>query len=197
MNLLRVMSLILMGLILIGCSQDDHKSIKELRETGRELEAQLNALEGKIKYLDSQISMLRLEKIMSDRSVISFTSSSEGFNRLDTDTGTFFVALKNIQEYANGYKVTFSVGNPDAATYDAVDLKVLFGRTYQNTESYVEWKKSLKESKSSLKKPLLPMTWNTIDVILAPADKADIAYIELSMAPKVIKLGNDFRDRKK
>jgi outer membrane murein-binding lipoprotein Lpp len=47
-------------------------------------------------------------------------ATAKGFERIDTDTGSFFISVEDVQPYLDGYKLRLKIGNPSSATFNAV-----------------------------------------------------------------------------
>jgi hypothetical protein len=158
---------------LTGCTNKANENLQE----------KINELNREINKLNVALTMHQIME-KNFESVILDPTSLEGFQRIDTDTGFFFISLRDVKPYLDGYKLTIRVGNPISATYSGFVLNVKYGKKYNisdKTVSYNDWEESLNEKESSFSKKLKPGTWNTVEFILSPAKSEELGHIELSM----------------
>lgn len=55
-------------------------------------------------------------------------TTAKGFQRIDTDNGSFFMSLVDVQSYLDGYKVRLNIGNPSSASYQGIRLRLKWGK---------------------------------------------------------------------
>jgi hypothetical protein len=138
-----------------------------------------------ISNLAWQTFMLNLK---SDNTEAVFDAAdSTGFSRLYSSSGFFLVSLKNVEQYLDGYKATFDVGNPLSATYENLKYQVTWGKKFDaksvatNTNAFSDWETSLHSKEISSADKLLPGSWNKISLILSPAKSDELSYIKLKI----------------
>ncbi|MDZ7798447.1 MAG: hypothetical protein U5L76_02395 [Patescibacteria group bacterium] len=79
-------------------------------------------MQDKLQYLESEVSGISayvyVDGKATNKGVEIFKPNDNGVATLTTLEGdNFLVRLAEINKYANGYKVTFYIGNPNYATY--------------------------------------------------------------------------------
>jgi hypothetical protein len=145
-------------------------------------------LNDRISKLEERVLSLETAQEMY-RSVSLRVSNPGGFQRLDTDDGTFLIALKDVQPYLNGFRVALAIGNPTSADYKGFELNAKWGkRVGTDSRTYTEWRKSLRENKFSFLESLRAGTWTRITLHLAPASADELGTLELSMTTNVVSL---------
>ena len=169
-----------------------------------ELEKRVTALEMSQAAADqagfaSEIELLKARADSTDQILGQFPSTSasfatdqKGFQPISTNFGVFLVALDDVKAYANGYKVTFELGNPQAVNFQGADIEVRWGPKRPDdfkTLKYGDWLKQFRTSKQSTTRILKAGFWNPVEVVLAPAEAGDIGIIEItSISTKSVSL---------
>ena len=74
------------------------------------------AIQGELFQLESDVDSIH----EINQSYAIFTPGSKGFSSIHTDVGNLLVILESLKKYANGYQVTFSIGNPNFVTYNGI-----------------------------------------------------------------------------
>lgn len=98
--------------------------------------------------------------------------------------GRFFVTMEDAKRYADGYKVSFSIGNPQAATYSGVKLDIKWGKRIPDTRFLDD--ETAKKLEITLDRDLRPGTWNHVSVVVAPATSDEIGAFEVKISvPRV------------
>jgi hypothetical protein len=98
---------------LVGCSETkDNK-----------LEQKIRILEQRVDNLSHALVTLTLQVSGIDYKSIDYHPSEKGYQRIDSNTGTFLILTKDIQSYVGRYKIILSIGNPSSATYKGFKLK--------------------------------------------------------------------------
>jgi hypothetical protein len=106
-------------------------------------DSKVSELENRIKSMEDQILILQKDgihqKIDSEYDGYTFLDpGDQGFGTIKLDIGSVTVSLKDIQEYANGSKVTLDFGNPHTAQINKVKFDVDYGRPIQTVSEYSE-----------------------------------------------------------
>lgn len=122
--------------------------------------------------------------------------------KLDSKYGTFLVKLKETKKYLDGYKITFSVGNPSDITIPNPKVKIRWNRTIKTYDvkdilempkEYNEdwdkrmkketeaWSKSSKMKEFSKQKDLAKKGWTELEFIILPCDLDEIELVEFSI----------------
>ena len=109
-------TMVMTAILLASC--DNKKPAEKVQSTSIEDRLALATKE----IEDIKVRLYKAEKTISDTSLkvimldhpyatAVFDPLEKGYGRIDTDVGTFLVSLKNVQQYADGVKVTLSIGN--------------------------------------------------------------------------------------
>ncbi|HOJ11831.1 MAG TPA: DUF3251 domain-containing protein [Clostridiales bacterium] len=165
--------------------------IDQFKNDNENLTAELqNFNELKVKILtDLAINKLRLDQY--SKAVFNAADSSKGFARLDSSTGMFFLILDKTEQFSDGYKLYFRLGNPQNCVYNGCKVKIRWGQKYDRENedvSYEDWEKSLKSSELSIKDMLIPGQWCSFDVAISPAKSEDVQYVELKIQAEQISM---------
>ena len=189
-KLLQMFIIFYVSIIFSGCSGDSwvtkNKTQDSLKKTIETLQFHKERIES-IEYENR--SLINLIETVSDRTslfqntIAIFTPSSKDSITINTPAGNFFVSLRDLTKYADGYKATFYIGNPNYATFD-------------NLEVNVAWPIIKKDGKSdyiTINKPILPGIWNKVSIILSPATSSEIGVISLMIKPGQVVLKQDYR----
>jgi hypothetical protein len=184
--------ILMVAVAISGCA-DDRAGELEKKLSGQE--TRINELQSTVSYQRNKMARLQAEKDRYGK--VYLDTSSKGFQRLDTNCGTFWVMLDDIEPYPNGYKFVLSVGNPYYAIFTGMKTSVRWGRAFEtkgsekeiDANAYEAWEKTLKGKEETFANELRPGTWNKMTIILAPANAEDLAYVEFSMSVEQVKLG--------
>lgn len=183
--------IMVIALMILGCT--DSKTT-ELEQKMSDMGTKLNEMQSAVDYQRTRMARFQVEK---DRYIkVYLDTSSKGFQRLDTNCGTFWVMLDNVEPYSNGYKFVLSIGNPYYAIFSGMKTRARWGAAFdakaseKDVSAYESWEKTLKEKEETMTNALRPGTWNKVTVILAPAKQEDLAYVEFSMTVEQVKLGD-------
>lgn len=149
------------------------------------LQGRIDALEARSSSIASDVLLLRIEH--AER--VEFSPASTGYQTLTTSSGIFLVALEKVDPYANGHRLTFAIGNPQAIAYGGVQFEVKWGeprpRAAETGEDYgathAAWLRSLRQKSETSLKEIRPGSWNRITITVAPATAAEVGHVQLSM----------------
>jgi len=157
------------------------------------IKSQIVDLEKRVSALESTLSFYKylIDQKQDTSKAIQLDPSTHGFQRLDSDNGSFLVSVKDASPYLNGYRLKLNIGNPSNATFSNVTIKVRWARAYNwnsfTSSSYKQWQSSVHEKEITLTSDLQPGSWNAVDIDLVPASADELGYLELSMSsPSVI-----------
>ncbi len=165
---------------------DESPTIKEIDLTTKEIE-KIAVLLTKTKEIESQLDRLswdfdliqQLLKTPMYQKGLFDTSSLEGYVRVDSNHGIFFVSLIDIQPYLNGYKLILNIGNPSYVTYRGFDLTVEWGEFLLS---------ETKQRKETYTKDLYPGSWNKIEFNISPVEAEELNYIKVSITTNRLSL---------
>jgi hypothetical protein len=180
-------SLIIFSLIFLsGFTSSDQIVINQLSEKITKLEsdvAELREQNGQllVDIVDLKFSMNKYQKIY-----LGVDSINKGYNRVDTTEGMFFVVYTNALKINNGYKLSFSVGNPQFCTYKDAVIRITHGEKIKEDQSYSDWRKTLKTKEIKITQDLLPGTWNNVDITVTPSGNNEVDYFEFELITNTV-----------
>ena len=155
--------------------------------------SEISLLEGKIEAHNKRIVKMELDTIFNDKSSTALQATTKDYSILESSAGNFLVSTDDISKYANGYKITLRIGNPNFITFTDVNATVEYGEAFDSKKDYQEWRNSLRTVNVTLDKPLLPATWNKFVVTVAPAKEDDLGYLRLKLDTNKVVLSHDYR----
>jgi Protein of unknown function (DUF3251) len=132
------------------------------------------ALEKRIKSLESKVYALEY-KLDKDNSV-ELDTSSDVYQRVNSNNGSFLVRVIRAEPYLNGYKVFLAIGNTTTATFSGFDLSLKWGTTEPSPGEFAKWMtwfNSLNKKTQSFVQDLEPGRWNQVEVILRQHGRTD------------------------
>ncbi len=180
-------SIFCVALALTSCSENknDQKEIYDLKN-------QVSSLQSQVYQLQNDLNRVS-NVVYSIHSVSAgFSPSTKEYSIIRTNNGDFLASLESVNKYADGYKVTFKIGNPSLITYSGVKARVQWGEA-EPADNLTEWLRSLKSQEITIDKPLLPGMWNSITVVLSPATAKETGFISLGLTTDEISLYRDAR----
>ena len=153
--------------------------VKKLSPTMDEFSKVLvNNLDGQVKEATGRIAVLNPVNKM--------------FTKIETNSGMFLISVKKMEKVDNGYRLVLEIGNPNAATYSGVKLRLHWGKKWDPTfvhPSYDEWRGSLKGAEYSYPGALESGQWTQISVDVVPAENtSQIERLECEMDVETVKL---------
>ena len=167
-------------------------SLNGCKDTNKQSE-DIASLEKQVKELQEQLVFQSLDLYTLKHAEAIFSPSSKGYALLNSNVGSFVVALDRITPYANGYKLMFRVGNPNLMRIESPVVTVRWGRALGDHENYLDWEKTLKSQEVKVSNPLLPGVWNKVSLVISPATSEETGFIGLSLKVDEIILYQDFR----
>jgi hypothetical protein len=174
--------------IIIGCQYQENTKLKDFQKEIDKLKNDLSKLQ-KDKYsLEYRVNFLseKYKKVYLD-------ISEKGFDRIDSNLGTFLVIVDDVKPYANGYKLKLRIGNPYFASFNGIKITIEWGKELPilppdaDADKFKQWEKVYKEHEESIKikeitivEQLAPGTWTRVEITLYPATKEELGYLNLS-----------------
>jgi Protein of unknown function (DUF3251) len=143
---------------------------------------EIDLVKNDLEKKDSDISLLQLDLAISKQQFGYFSASETGFDTMETGLGKVFVAIRDVKPYANGYKLTLDIGNPNFVTFGKVSGKVEW-----NKKDVYQWDKN-RTKEFSLTSNLLAGRWNKTEVVIAPAEKQELENIRISIKAETVYL---------
>jgi hypothetical protein len=168
-----------------------------IQDVEKALRKELAATEAKVKALDETVSALILQHYELDGRVSKYDfamldATKVVYQRVDSNTGSFLVAVDLAERYLNGYKLKVRIGNTTSVTYTGFTMAFKWGRAWDSKQQYGQqyglWLKSLGEKSIDFVDNLPPGTWHTVDVVLVPAAENELAYLRASISTSALML---------
>jgi hypothetical protein len=170
-------------------SAKDNNDAKQLNTRLERIETTTGVLDKRIDKVTSDITDLQIK----GWTFAQLNTSTKDYSVLQNDLGKFLISVQNVEKYANGYKLTLNIGNPNAITFNNVLATFSYGTPYDKSKDWKVWLDSLKTSQAYISKPLLAATWNRVVVVVAPAKEEDIGFITISLQTSQVQLVPDVR----
>jgi hypothetical protein len=148
----------------------------------KNIKSKLTDLEKKYEKLDSSFRMHDFEQFFTEtkeKRVFLDLDSEPGYLPLNVEPGlTFLIALDDVENFLNGYKVRIKIGNIYSTTFKGGNLKVSWGKYYEKEKEF-EFQTSIKSN-----------TWNKISFNVTPFDPIENNTIRLEMEINTIFMYN-------
>lgn len=106
---------------------------------------------------------------------------STDYQRLETNSGTFLIAVDQVSAVEGGVRLKLMLGNINFADYKDFKLRVFWGARYSGQGSLEQWRSTLRGAEFSFGGVLAKGMWNPVDVDLVPATVQDVGYFECQM----------------
>ncbi len=196
---IRILSIFFVFILLLGCdtkNPNSDRSMDKINNTISQLEnniliskKQIEDLKNDMQELKNDVYEKRGRDIVNEitHRVAMFTPSSKDFSTVNTDVGMFYIALKDIQKYANGYKLILSIGNPNSVTYNNLHVTVTYGKSMKGYDWVLDLLSS-KKYEATILVDILPNYWNDISIILSPAQIEELEAFWVAINPSTVKL---------
>lgn len=170
-------------IFLTACSDKNKSQIENFKYEVESLKIRLSVIE----------NFITIDKYNANDKAVIFKPGSNGFASLSTNIGYLFISLDNISKYADGYKVSFFIGNPNVVNIKDLKLNIKYGKSFVEGGNFKKWQDSLKSQIVTVDKVLLPGVWNKITIVLSPATASETGFISLSASVDGIYMSEDRR----
>ena len=176
------------------------KRVRELEKAGNGpngsgvTEASTAALEKRIEELESSLKLanLLISQKRDRTETAQLDPSSRDFSQIDSDSGSFLVAVEDATPYLNGYRIKLKIGNPQYADFSNVSLKARWSRSYDwkkySESSYDSWQKAIHEKEITLNTTVSAGAWNHVEIDLIPCNVDELGFLEVSLKSPMIRL---------
>jgi hypothetical protein len=153
-------------------------------KSSKDFSADIGRIDANIALLDRSIDLhagrlQALENLQSE--VSSLDMDGKTYSSVSTSIGKLLVSVEEVSPTLNGFVVKLKIGNPNFMTMNDVEAIIYYGSP-------------IKTLKKTILKDLLPGRWNSVEVIIAPATKSELARISISFNPSKIQLGTTARN---
>src|SRR5689334_18779742 len=158
---------------LVGCSQPSSASPSA--------DARIRALEQKLDMLEKRTASIEtdrdFEKTLNNlKSVAYLTPGSDGYSVIESDLGSFTVNIANIEQYANGSRVTLTFGNLTSATITSPKVKIEWGTVDDKGSPNNE---AARSRELEFTQSFQPGAWNNIPVVLEGTPPAQLGFVRV------------------
>ena len=167
---------------LVELSDNFNSSIQQYTN---DLESSLEAYSRKLqKNLDQRLDGL-------NRKTIVLNPFSKDYQTIQTNTGTFLIAVERVEPIERGVRLHINIGNPNYADYRNFKLKFVWGRKRAGEYAipYDQWRRSLKGVEFTFNGRIEKGKWNAMAVDLVPVDQGQLSYLECEMNVSSVELG--------
>lgn len=164
---------------------DLKKRVAVLEENFQDLQTGINDFSKTLVHSVSQ----QLQEAKSTSVVIN--PLSRKVSKIETNTGTFLLAVSRMDKIEGGYRLYLQVGNTNAATYGDVKFRLFWGNTLNTANkdvTYEKWRQSLSGAEFAYTGTLEAGVWTDIAVDLKPVEYDQLKYIECEMEVNTVKL---------
>lgn len=169
----RFVSLLFFLVVAAACSNDS----KHLEERFERLSNSIKELDNKTERAEARLSA-RIDD-ESIRQVQLNCSEPNGFARVESNNGTFYIGCEDVQPFLDGFKLILRIGNPYFAAYGAAAL-------------HLSWWSGLPSARHSVQVTLTgklrPGIWNRVEVRLTPATNDDLKSTFVSLEVNQVSL---------
>lgn len=187
---MKVIGVIAATLLLSSCSEEtssthstEHAQLNaKISDLQQELD-NLKSSQGTIRanLTDLWIKFMSLSLRFEEEATFD-PQDNTGYQKISANVGHFLVSLEDVKPYLDGQKLTFHIGNLNAATFNGFNASLTWGPRYNlddDNADYYEWKNSLskKEIKSAGK--LQPGKWNKFEATVGPVKAENFGYIAI------------------
>lgn len=118
-----------------------------------------------------------LRDLVRDLEGIAYlTPGSQGFSAIKSNLGILTISMENVVAYANGSRITLSVGNPMAASLEGMKAKVEWGKV-DNANIAID--ASVRSKNVQFAESFRSGSWTKTDVILEGILPADLGFVRV------------------
>lgn len=151
----------------------------------------------KVAVLEKQVADLRQQINMMEETISGIVDhipfynqpdidvSQNGFVRIDSENGIFYVQVHDVEPYLDGVKVHLWVGNPALASYDGFTVRLRWRSRNDRTMDFY--------SKTHLVVQAFPSSivagmWSPIDLVIPGVTPSAIGFVQVSIDAPVVNL---------
>lgn len=198
MNFLRRLTMIAAIPLLSACDQNQLSSqspnIDALKKEISELRKIINSVKSES---DMNYILLKMRQEKFDDTIFDPAEGS-GYGKLETVSGNFLVALREVTPYLDGVKVKLEFGNIQTATYNGFELKAEYGIRYpkyndkdsaeEHNQKVAFYRDSLKTKSEKFTTILKPGSWNIAYMNLPGIKPDQFGHLKISMKTDQVSL---------
>lgn len=164
-----------------GAPQD---AVSRLQQLVTKLQRDVASLQADFKQLDEWVRSVQTELWSHEgekRDTVNLDVSSRGYQRLDTESGSFLVVIQDVSPYLNGQRLKLNVGNLSYITYRGFTIRATWAKKLTTGMKIADWRTSRQEKEITFTDTLLPGRWNSVDLLLVPATAEQLGYLTIAM----------------
>ncbi len=193
MKILQILLFVLLSIAdTASAQQSNNAKIEDLRNRVTVLEDTVQKLQMGINDFSKSLVHNVDQQLQSAKSnVVVINPLSRKVSKIETNTGTFLLAVSRMDKIDKGYRLYLQIGNANSATYGDVKFRLYWGPTTQSASgdiSYEKWHQSLTGAEFAYTGALESGVWTDIAVDLKPAEYSQLQYIECEMEVNTVKL---------
>ncbi|MCK5581054.1 MAG: DUF3251 domain-containing protein [Candidatus Omnitrophica bacterium] len=197
---MRQYSFIFVGFLMVSLFSCPSVEAQEyLEQKVNDIENRLAVLENYIRGLPDSFNEFSQElletvdqKIEASKGyVVTLHPFSKRFTKIQTNSGMFLISIQKVEKIEGGYKVFLHVGNPNAAAYSGIKLKMRWGKKWDESlmnVPYQTWRDSLARADYMYSGSVEPGQWTEIPIDMTPAQANQWEYIECEIEVSSLKL---------
>jgi hypothetical protein len=176
--------------LLAGCNPPatDKAELDEIRKRLDLNEKTLANLQRGQTELKRQLLLVNLDR--TKHKAITLDPAERTYERIDHDTGFFYVSFQNVQPYGDGQRITLHIGNPLMATFVNVELEVEWSPRFPERKEgmsdddfqklYQAYVDATHKKTVRLDKKIEQGSWNTVQFVIAPAPADKFGVLEIA-----------------
>lgn len=166
--------------------------IDELRNRVDAMEDYMQKMQSAVnEFSKSLVANVDQQLQMARSNAVTLNPTSRKVTRIDTNIGLFLISVQRMDKIDKGYRLFLQIGNPNAAAYGDVKLRIFWGAKPEETlvgPAYTTWHQSLAGAEYVYPGTLEAGSWTDIAVDLKPAEFSQVQYIECEMDVNTVRL---------
>lgn len=163
-------ALLVVALLLVGCNQRNADE-----KIGNKYDDQITQLTTEIDSLKKEIGFLKLKDMFDSTAYLE--PGSNGYSVIKTNQATLVISITDVEQFANGSKVTLQFGNLTSAKIMGLKANIDWGSVGEDGIP-VPGKEKSKEV--TFNEDLKPGTWTNAKVVLDGTPPSNLGYIRIS-----------------
>jgi hypothetical protein len=182
--MIKLKMLPVLGLLItmLGCQQNTEE-IEDL---------QSRLLSAEIEMLELRTELAELQNAINTEAIFD-PAGTEGFQKIDTNNGSFLIVLDGVERHLDGYKLRLRIGNPSYVTYNGGTINLAWGERYVPSDTlgfsgYTQWQNSLQRREHSFSDDIPPGSWKDIELTVAPVEREKFGHLAVSMTTSRVSL---------
>lgn len=120
---------------------------------------------------------------------IALDLSDKAYQKIETNSGTFLIAVEKVDYVVNGARLHLQVGNPYAADFNGVKLMITWGPKWEKEkQTFEQWRQELLQAEYTYDGKLEKGSWNFIQLDFPSIDVKKFGYVECEMTVASVEL---------